>query len=218
MSEIAQIDAPGRRDRQRDATRAAILTGALALFSRRGFEGTTLPAVAQRCGVAVPLIVYHFQSKDGLWRACVEAVYARIAGHLAGFAPALAEAEGPAWFRLQIRAFVTALAAHPEYMRIVFHEGMEASPRLEWLVAGHQGRITAHIVGIVDAAQAAGYLPAMDATHAKFVLSGAFALPIVLAAEYTLIDGTDALSDAFIERHVDTTIALILPGLNSTGH
>lgn len=215
---MAQIDAPGRRDRQRDATRGAILDGALALFSRRGFEGTTLPAVAQRCGVAVPLIVYHFQSKDGLWRACVDTVYARIAGHLAGFAQALAATSGPDWFRLQICAFVTALAAHPEYMRIVFHEGMEASSRLEWLVEGHQGRITAHIVGIVEAAQAAGYLPAMDATHAKFVLSGAIALPIVLAAEYALIDGTDVLSDAFIERHIDTTIALILPGLNSAGH
>lgn len=218
MAEPAQIDASGRRDRQRDATRASILGGALELFARRGFEGTALPAIAARCGVAVPLIVYHFQSKDGLWRACVDTVYARLAAHLAGFAPALAKVHGRDWFRLQIRAFVTALAAHPEYMRIVFHEGMERSPRLEWLVAGHQGRMTALIVGIVEAAQAAGYVPPMDATHAKFVLSGAFALPIVLAAEYALIDGTDVLSPAFIDAHVDATIALILPGLDSAGH
>lgn len=210
------IDAPGRRDRQRDATRASILAAALALFSRRGFDGTTLPAVAAACGVAVPLIVYHFKSKDGLWRVCVDEVYARVEAHLDGHAAAIAAAEGPARYRLVVRAFVTALAAYPEYMRIVFQEGMEPSPRLDWLVAGHQGRMTARIVALIEAAQAAGYVPAVDPVHLKFVLSGAVALPIVLAAEYRLVDGTDALAQAFIERHIETCIALLLPGLAST--
>ena len=209
----AQAPVPGARDRQRTTTRSVVIAAALELFSRRGFDGTALPEVASRSGVAVPLIVYHFKSKDGLWRACVDEVYARVDAHVAGYAERLAATTGLAHYRMQIRAYVTALAAHPEYMRIVVVEGMAASPRLDWLVAGHQGRITAQLIALIEAAQADGLLPTMDPTYAKFVISGALSLPIVLAAEYRLIDGTDALSADFIERHIDEATSMLMPGL-----
>jgi AcrR family transcriptional regulator len=209
----AHADQPGPRERQRVATREAVLAAALALFSRRGFDGTALPAVAAASSVPVPLIVYHFRSKDGLWRACVDAVYARVEAHVAGYADRTAAALGVERYRIQIRAYVTALAAYPEYMRIVILEGMEPSERLTWLIANHQGRVTGQLVALIEAAQGDGLLPRMDATYAKFLLSGAMSLPIVLAAEYRLIDGTDSLSNEFIEAHIERAISLIMPGL-----
>lgn len=206
-------DRPGPREQQRVATCDAVIAAALKLFSRRGFDGTALPAIAAISGVPVPLIIYHFKTKDGLWRACVDAVYARVGAHVAGYAARTAAATGAERYRIQIRAYVTALAAHPEYMRIVILEGMEPSDRLAWLIANHQGRVTASLVALIEAAQAEGLLPPMDATYAKFLLSGAMSLPIVLAAEYRLIDGTDSLSDDFIEEHIERAISLIMPGL-----
>lgn len=199
------------RDQQRLATRAAILDAAIALFAARGFEGTALPAIAARSGFAVPLIVYHFGTKEALWRAAATEIYARVDAHLAGHAAAIATASGRALYRAHIRAHLSALAAHPEYMRMLFLEGMAPSDRLRWLVETHQAAATARLTALIAAAQADGLLPPLDLNHAKFILSGAFSLPIVLAAEYALVDGTDALAPDFLERHIDACMALLLP-------
>ena len=50
----------------RGSTRDAIVSAALALFRERGFEGTTMRAVAERAGVSVGNAYYYFSSKDEL--------------------------------------------------------------------------------------------------------------------------------------------------------
>lgn len=47
-------------------TRARILEAALSLFSERGFEGTTMRAVAERADVSVGSAYYYFASKEHL--------------------------------------------------------------------------------------------------------------------------------------------------------
>jgi TetR/AcrR family transcriptional regulator len=200
------------RSRQREETRALVIDAAIELFSRRGFDGTALPAIATASGIAVPLIIYHFKSKELLWRAAVDAVYARLDAHLEQFRAQIEAAEGLDFYRHAARAHVTALATCPEYMRILFQEGTQASERLTWLVETHQNRITARLTAIIDRAQREGLVPAMDLAHAKFIYSGAFSLPIVLAPEYRLVTGEDSQSDAFIEAHIDACLRLLIPG------
>jgi AcrR family transcriptional regulator len=50
----------------RGSTRDAIVSAALELFRERGFEGTTMRAVADRAGVSVGNAYYYFSSKDEL--------------------------------------------------------------------------------------------------------------------------------------------------------
>jgi AcrR family transcriptional regulator len=50
----------------RGNTRDAIVDAALELFRERGFEGTTMRAVAERAGVSVGNAYYYFSSKDEL--------------------------------------------------------------------------------------------------------------------------------------------------------
>jgi len=59
-----------------ESTRNAILDAAEAVFARHGYDGASLRAIAGRAGVNQPLIHYHFDSKDGLFRA----VFRRRAG------------------------------------------------------------------------------------------------------------------------------------------
>ncbi|MEQ9814454.1 MAG: TetR/AcrR family transcriptional regulator [Azospirillaceae bacterium] len=59
-----------------ESTRNAILDAAEAVFARHGYDGASLRAIANRAGVNQPLIHYHFESKDGLFRA----VFRRRAG------------------------------------------------------------------------------------------------------------------------------------------
>lgn len=56
----------------RAATRARILEHALALFSRHGYERTSVKMIAESAGVAQGLLYNYFEGKDALLRAIFE--------------------------------------------------------------------------------------------------------------------------------------------------
>jgi AcrR family transcriptional regulator len=56
-------------------TRERILENALALFTERGLDGTTLQQIADRLGVTKAALYYHFRSKDDLVAALIEPAF-----------------------------------------------------------------------------------------------------------------------------------------------
>ena len=69
-----------------EQTRALILQTALDLFREKGYEETTMRAIAQRAGVALGNAYYYFRSKEHL----IQAFYARShEEHLAAARPVL---------------------------------------------------------------------------------------------------------------------------------
>jgi TetR/AcrR family transcriptional regulator len=60
------------------ASRAALLRAGRAAFARDGLAGARVAAIAQDAGVSKQLLYHHFGSKDGLYRAVLEGVYAEI--------------------------------------------------------------------------------------------------------------------------------------------
>ena len=79
------MDTP--KTRKSDETRARILEVALALFLERGYQETTMRAIADRAGVSVGNAYYYFESKEQL----IQAFYARThAEHVAASRDVLA--------------------------------------------------------------------------------------------------------------------------------
>lgn len=69
-----------------DQTKALILETALEMFSERGYDQTTMRAVAQKAGVSLGNAYYYFRSKEYL----IQAFYQRLHdAHLAAALPAL---------------------------------------------------------------------------------------------------------------------------------
>lgn len=201
---------PSQRAVKRDETRALILEAAISRFAATGFEGATLNAIAGEAGLRVPLLLYHFTSKEVLWRAAVDEVYRRYEAAIAAEMPPLEAEHDRDWFRAAMRAQVGALAAHPAYMRILFQEGTQPSERLRWLVETHQARVSGMMTALIAEAQAKGIFPAMDPVHAKFILSGAASLAVALAPEYRMFSADDPQSAEFLDRHIDTLMALFM--------
>ena len=74
------------REAQAAHTRELILDAAVELFSMKGCDGTSLRDIGERSGVKRPLILYHFESKELLWRAAVDEVWGRMETRLFGWA------------------------------------------------------------------------------------------------------------------------------------
>lgn len=213
QSEASNLKKPNktRRERQRLITRERIIAAATQRFAAQGFEGTALPPIAEECGLRVSLILYHFTSKAGLWRACVDDVFARLTQIIDHGAADITAAEGMDYFRLAVKTHIKAAAAMPEYHRILFQEAMQDTSRLRWIVDTHQRAMTERILEVIERAQMSGVLPAdADPMHLKFVTSGMFTLPISFAPEYRLMSGEDALSDTFIDRHIELCLELLI--------
>lgn len=59
--------------RPRAASRQSILDATLEVFRERGYEGTTIPAIAARCGISQGTLYNYFPSKEKLLFACARA-------------------------------------------------------------------------------------------------------------------------------------------------
>lgn len=71
-------------------TRRKLLSAALDLFGRHGFEATGTRAVADAAGVNIAAIKYHFGGKEGLYAAVAEHIAEEISGTVL---PIVAEAQ-----------------------------------------------------------------------------------------------------------------------------
>ncbi|MFB7716717.1 TetR/AcrR family transcriptional regulator [Nocardia sp. NPDC056100] len=58
-----------------EASRAALLGAAITVFRAKRFDEVSTTEIAQRAGVAIGLITYHFGGKRGLYLAAAETVY-----------------------------------------------------------------------------------------------------------------------------------------------
>jgi TetR/AcrR family transcriptional regulator len=66
-----------------EARRRRLLQEAVRLFGKRGYEGTSLDAVAEGAGVRKQTLLYYFPTKDALLEACVVETSQRVATALA---------------------------------------------------------------------------------------------------------------------------------------
>ena len=63
--------APGIRAARKDETQARIINASMELFATRGYEGTSISAIAAKAEISRGAVFWHFGSKEGLFReAC----------------------------------------------------------------------------------------------------------------------------------------------------
>jgi AcrR family transcriptional regulator len=201
--------------RDREDLRARLLDAALIEFGARGFDGASTRAIAQRVDAHQPQIHYHFASKQALWRAAVDHLFAELARAMGGLPLAdgetadvgvLADA-----FAEMIRRFVRFAATHPELNRIMVHEATAASGRLTWLTARHVKPLYDALRVLWRRLRDAGIAAPIDDAVFHYVLVGAASLPYVNAPEARLLTGEEPTDPAWVEAHADGLVATLLP-------
>ena len=117
-----------------------ILDSAAGQFAALGFEGASTRVIAEHAGVHQAQISYHVGSKDDLWRATVDMLFARLRSQLDKALPqTLDEPVGDPvrLFENVIRLHVAHTAGHPELSRIMLMESAVKSERVDWLLKHH---------------------------------------------------------------------------------
>lgn len=192
-----------RRQERAVQTRSKILDAALVEFSTVGFEGATTRSIAARAQVQHGLVIYHFQSKLGVWQAVMERTIGEFHQQFIVRLEALKPRDAETKLRALNRWFIEFSAAHPELNWMISREASAGSDRLKWIldvIKDHDVNVT---VELISELQAAGRYVEGDPAHLHFTFLGAVARVFNLAPEIEARTGISAFSREFIERHVE---------------
>ena len=190
-----------------DVTKRGIVDVAQRHFSSVGFEGTSTRSVAKEAGINHSLIVYHFQTKGGLWKAVMEDLFTAVAAHAGENAAA---GDDPVEvLRANLHAFVSFCAQHPELHRIMTIEGRMKSERLAWLIDTYLRENFERVCTLIRAGQAEGHVREGNPAQLYYGAIGIAGTLATLAPEYEALSGESATSEASIASAKDLIDALL---------
>src|SRR4030095_2119192 len=132
-----------------------------------------------------PQIHYHFASKEALWTAAVDHLFAELRRAMDGLdlaALRVAAIDAVAdQFAEMIRRFVRFAAAHPELNQIMVHEATAGSERLRWMTERHVQPLYDAVRALWRRLRKAGVAAPIDDAVFHYGRVGAASLPYVNA-------------------------------------
>jgi TetR/AcrR family transcriptional regulator len=180
-------------------TRGRIVAAATGAFARRGYQATSLDAVASDLGVRKQTILYHFSSKDALLDAVIDDAGRQLVGAVED---ALAAA-GPGLARVDavVRSVFGLAARHPELLgllREVSRLGPPPATRLRQRLEPFIERATSFL----EAEMAAGSVRRQDA---RLLLLAAYSTVIGAATEVEVLRalGLEPTARSLVRRRAE---------------
>ena len=162
--------------RPRSDIRPRIVDAARARFLSRGVDGASLREIARDAGTNIGMVAYYFSTKDDLFLAVVEEVYARVVADLA----AILDADGAARERLR-GAFVRlgkASALEIDVIQLIVREALVSSTRLRRIIARFmRGHVPLVIATIGDGIARGEFDSTIPAPYILLATLGLGALP-----------------------------------------
>lgn len=207
-------DRPARRitaspQKRGVATKGKILTAATSLFADNGYEGVSVDQVAKAADVRFSLIAYHFGSKEELWQAVVDDIYAQVDAIIAPASDDIAALPARDALRVFLSRYVEALHKVPAYPRINVLEGALDTSRSRYLRDQHISRHHGEARHTVFRQDILDLLPSIDPSMLFLLVIGAAQIPYVLTQEIRESHGYDFGKKAMIAPHVDNLMILL---------
>lgn len=197
-----------RRQGRSIEKRNRILAAAAQEFAERGFDGASTRSIAERAGLRHALVIYHFETKLGIWQAVMHYV---INWYQEAFTQRLAGLHGVddvTKLRLLQADFIRIGAQHPELHWLMSHEAGHGGERLDWLLENVLKDSFRLFIDLITAAQDAGRYIKGDPTHLHYLFLGAAARIFMLASEVEAMTGRSPFTPEFVEEHVEMCQAL----------
>jgi AcrR family transcriptional regulator len=150
-----------RKSRDGEATKGAVLSAAKDIFAERGYSGTSLAMISEKCGISDGLILHHYKSKKNLYHEVLK----NLAG---GYVQTIQEASknhGPysEIYPEMFRATFKFWSEDTQYNRISLWAYLEDQSEL----IEEETKLTASLAGMLEQLQQQGLI---DTQFAPFVL------------------------------------------------
>lgn len=204
----AEIVNVRRRQSRSIETRSKILEAALTEFADKGFEGASTRAIAERADVRHALLIYHFQTKRGIWEAVMTEILTFFRETFDRRLAGLDGVDDVTKLQLLHADFIRMSAARPELHWLMSHEAGEGGERIDWIADNLLDENFTPFTGLIRSAQAQGRYVAGDPIHLHYVFLGAAARIFMLAGEVKKTAGRSPFDPQFIEEHIDVCRAL----------
>jgi AcrR family transcriptional regulator len=176
--------AAGKAD---DDSKARIIAAARRSFASVGFEGASTRRIAAEAGVAQSLLLYHFGSKDALWRAVMDDLFAGVDARIAQAQAAVCGGALSEHLMATVTGFVDLCAENADIHRIMTFEGRHETDRLKWLVERHLRRNYLQACALIRLGQEAGIVRPGDPTLLYYSFIAIAGTAFSLAPEIRLV-------------------------------
>src|ERR1700722_4716167 len=180
-------------------TKRRVIDAAMRAFANRGYEATSLDALAAELGVRKQTILYHFVSKEALLEEVIDVAGAELPGALE---EGLAHA-GPGWSRVDaiVRAVFRLAGRRPELLgllREVSRLGPPPATRLRECLEPFIARATAFLEEEMDAGGIGGQ-------DARLLLLATYSTVIGVATEAEVLRalGVEPTARSLVRRRAE---------------
>jgi TetR/AcrR family transcriptional regulator len=199
--------------RDRDVTRAAILGAAEQEFAEHGLEGARTEEIAERSGVTKGMIYHYFGSKEKLYEAALEQVFAPLLLSLQPFAAPGFEPEKA--LEGVVRRILELTAKRPGVPAMLFFETIQnrgayydkiGFPSLYHVIAT-----------ILERGTKEGVFRELDAWHTAVNIVGTSCFYYCAAQRLQPLwpGNVKPLSPAMMRAHAEEVIALVMNGIRA---
>ena len=189
-------------------TREKIINAAVHEFARNGLEGTSTRAIANSAGIRQSLLVYHFQTKEELWREALLTTNKERRDNLVSRLRGLKGVDSVTKLRLVFEDFVRFAAEHPEFHELMTHVAKSPGDQLNWVVEEYLGSAFATTGELIIIAQEQGKFIAGDPFHLQYMFIGAVSRIFTVSSEAEIIMKRSPFSEEFIKEHTEACISL----------
>ena len=205
-----------RKTRDAERTRRQILDAAEELFARQGFDAASLAAIGEAAGVSRGTPGYFFGSKEELYQAVLERMYAdRTAALEPVFAPLAewADQDDPgqplrAVLTRSVEGYLRFLLDRPTYVDIIEREALAGGDRLRRIV--NESTVMEDAFAALRRRADAHGLAAFDAGEAVMCLVGLGFTPIAHRNTMLRRQGMSLDGSRFLDRRTQHIADLLL--------
>jgi AcrR family transcriptional regulator len=191
-----------RKSRDGASTREVVLAAAKEIFAERGFSGTSLAMISEKCGISDGLILHHYKSKKNLYHEVLKDL-------ATGYVQTIEESgkQNLSYDEIapeMLRTTFKFWSEDTRYNRISLWAYLENQPEL----IEEETKLTASLAGMLEQLQQQGLI---DSHFAPFVLLTMTIGPIHFWIRYrnqfkkqlNLEGSIEELDDVFLTQFID---------------
>ena len=194
-----------RKKNRGDEVRADVLHASVECFGAFGFAGTSTRAVAERAGISHPLLLYHFGSKELLWRSTLENVIERYRASLEERWSRIDASNPVEGLRAFVENFIEFSAQVPQLHRIMTQQSTQASPdRINWLIENHLRSSFETVCSLIRKGQRQGMVRKGEPARLYYGVIGLGGTLFSVSSEFSLLTGKDVFSRREVRKTIES--------------